>query len=226
MRSIRKRITYANVMSSIAVFIVLGGAAFAASKLPKKSVGTPQLKANAVTTAKIKKNAVTSKKIKDGAVTGTDINIGSTPFGRVVAKLRTAGPQNLLEGEPQNYPLSPSTYSQAGEEDDTYTGALDVTFQSTCEPPRAALAIATLDAPVLATATEEQIIGLGIVEDTNAGTVSRRAQIGPFAFIGGAGRFEPGATTNHSVNVFVSGFCENGSGVTANSAGIDVIGTK
>ena len=34
MKQIRKRLTYANVMSSIAVFLVLGGAtAFAASKI-------------------------------------------------------------------------------------------------------------------------------------------------------------------------------------------------
>ncbi len=93
MRQIRKRLTYANVMSSVAVFLVLGGAtAIAASHLGKKSVGSPQLKANAVTTAKIKKNAVTAKKIKNGAVdgskvkddslTGTDINestLGTVP---------------------------------------------------------------------------------------------------------------------------------------------------
>lgn len=93
MGQIRKRLTYANVMSSVAVFLVLGGAtAVAASQLGKKSVGSAQLKANAVTTAKIKKNAVTGKKIKPGAVdgskvkddslTGTDINestLGTVP---------------------------------------------------------------------------------------------------------------------------------------------------
>lgn len=31
MKSIRQRLTYANVMSSLAVFMVLGGVAFAAS---------------------------------------------------------------------------------------------------------------------------------------------------------------------------------------------------
>jgi hypothetical protein len=67
--SIRKRLTYANVMSSIAVFLVLGGAtAFAASK-----IGSNQLKANSVTTAKIKKNAVTTAKIKKDAVTGAKV---------------------------------------------------------------------------------------------------------------------------------------------------------
>ena len=75
MKQVRKRLTYANVMSSIAVFLVIGGGAAIAAKtvLPKKSVGTKQLKANAVTTAKIKKNAVTKKKIKNGAVTTSKI---------------------------------------------------------------------------------------------------------------------------------------------------------
>lgn len=65
MKQIRKRLTYANVMSSIAVFLVLGGAtAIAAQK-----IGKNDLKANSVTTAKIKRNAVTTSKLKNGAVT-------------------------------------------------------------------------------------------------------------------------------------------------------------
>jgi hypothetical protein len=63
MKSVRKRITYANVMSSIAVFLVLGGAtAFAASQLGKESVGAKQLKKEAVTLAKISSTAKTSLK--------------------------------------------------------------------------------------------------------------------------------------------------------------------
>jgi hypothetical protein len=65
-------------MSSIAVFLVLGGAsALAASQLGKNSVGSKQIKKNAVTEAKIKKNAVTSAKIKDGAVTGAKVQLSS-----------------------------------------------------------------------------------------------------------------------------------------------------
>jgi hypothetical protein len=52
-------------MSSLAVFLVLGGAtAFAAGQLGRNSVGSKQLKRNAVTTAKIRKGAVTGAKIK------------------------------------------------------------------------------------------------------------------------------------------------------------------
>jgi hypothetical protein len=65
-------------MSSIAVFLVLGGTtAFAASQLGKNSVGSKQLKKNAVTAAKLKKDAVTGAKIKSGAVTGAKIDEGS-----------------------------------------------------------------------------------------------------------------------------------------------------
>jgi hypothetical protein len=63
-KQIRKRLTYANVMSSIAVFLVLGGAtAFAATK-----IGANELKANSVLTGKIKKEAVTTSKLKNSSV--------------------------------------------------------------------------------------------------------------------------------------------------------------
>lgn len=69
MKQIRKRLTYANVMSSIAVFLVLGGgAAFAATKLAKNSVGTNQIRKEAVTAGKIKNAAVIAAKIGGGAV--------------------------------------------------------------------------------------------------------------------------------------------------------------
>jgi hypothetical protein len=74
LKQLRKRLTYANVMSSIAVFFVLTGAtAFAATQLAKNSVGSKQLKKNAVTAAKIKKNAVTTSKIRNNAVTSAKI---------------------------------------------------------------------------------------------------------------------------------------------------------
>jgi hypothetical protein len=63
MKSVRKRLTYANVMSSIAVFfVVAGGTAFAASQLGKESVGTNQLKKEAVSLAKINAAAKSSLK--------------------------------------------------------------------------------------------------------------------------------------------------------------------
>lgn len=59
----RLRLTYANVMATFAVFIALGGASYAALKVPKNSVGTQQIKKSAVTTGKIKAEAVTGEKV-------------------------------------------------------------------------------------------------------------------------------------------------------------------
>jgi hypothetical protein len=64
LKQIRKRLTYANVMSSIAVFLVLGGATAVAAK----KIGTNEIKGNSITTGKVKKEAVTKGKIKKSAV--------------------------------------------------------------------------------------------------------------------------------------------------------------
>lgn len=74
----KPRLTYANVVATLALFIAVGGAsAIAADQLARNSVGTPQLKRNAVTTPKIKNNAVTRSKIRANAVNGARVADGS-----------------------------------------------------------------------------------------------------------------------------------------------------
>ncbi len=73
----RSRLTYANVMATIAVFIALGGVSYAVTKLPKNSVGAKQLRKNAVTGPKVKNGAVTEAKIKAEAVTAAKVKKGS-----------------------------------------------------------------------------------------------------------------------------------------------------
>ncbi len=63
-----RRPSPALVISILALFVALGGSAYAATK-----VGTKDIKANAITSAKIKKNAVTTAKIKKNAVTTAKI---------------------------------------------------------------------------------------------------------------------------------------------------------
>lgn len=72
------KLTYANIVSSVCLFLLVGGGtAFAASQLGKNTVGSNQLKKNSVTAAKIKANAVTGTKIKNGAITGAKVAAGS-----------------------------------------------------------------------------------------------------------------------------------------------------
>jgi collagen triple helix repeat protein len=60
------RLSYANVVSTICLFVVLSGTAYAATTLPNNSVGSPQLKANAVTSEKVKDGALLRKDFKAG----------------------------------------------------------------------------------------------------------------------------------------------------------------
>src|SRR5579875_266570 len=66
------------VISVIALFVALGGTGYAALKLPKNSVGTPQLKNGAVTSAKLKNGAVTAGKINPAGLTVPDATHAST----------------------------------------------------------------------------------------------------------------------------------------------------
>jgi hypothetical protein len=66
-KRLRPKLTYSNVIASIALFIALGGAAVAAG-LPKNSVGPKQLKKGAVTSAKLRKGAVTAGKLAPKSV--------------------------------------------------------------------------------------------------------------------------------------------------------------
>jgi hypothetical protein len=74
---LRPRPTYANVTATLALFVALGGGAYAATALPANSVGSTQLGNNAVVTAKIKNNAVNGSKVRDRSLTGADINVSS-----------------------------------------------------------------------------------------------------------------------------------------------------
>ncbi len=94
MKTIRSKLTYANVMATIAVFIAIGGSAYAATQLKKNSVGTKQIKNQAVTAAKIKNGAITGAQVKNGSLTGTQINastLGSVPSATTATHAVNAG---------------------------------------------------------------------------------------------------------------------------------------
>ncbi|HYQ79030.1 MAG TPA: hypothetical protein VEP91_07985 [Solirubrobacterales bacterium] len=70
-KGIRQRLTFANVVACLALFIALGSGAYAATQLPKNSVGSKQ----------IKKNAVNSAKVKDRSLKAVDFKEGQLPAG-------------------------------------------------------------------------------------------------------------------------------------------------
>ena len=62
---------YADVVASMALFLALGGGAYAAGKLPADSVGAKELK----------KDAVSSKEVKDASLLERDFKRGQLPKG-------------------------------------------------------------------------------------------------------------------------------------------------
>jgi hypothetical protein len=70
---VRDRLTYANVVSTLCLFIVLGGTAWAAVTLPKNSVGSKQIKTRAVKRAELAPRSVTTPKLAPNAVTGAKV---------------------------------------------------------------------------------------------------------------------------------------------------------
>ena len=128
---LRPHLTFANIVSSIALFVALGGGAYAVS-IPRNSVGGPQLKRGAVTASKIKKGAVTSAKVKDRSLLATDFRRGQLPAGPRGA----TGPQGVpgtpatrlfaaarANGAPLSVSPGASVSKYAGQ-----TGAYKVTF--------------------------------------------------------------------------------------------------
>jgi hypothetical protein len=78
LKQLKRHLTVANVLSAVALFMALGGAAYAAKvMLPKKSVKTQNLANGAVTNLKLRNGAVTPLKIRNGAVTGAKIAPGA-----------------------------------------------------------------------------------------------------------------------------------------------------
>jgi hypothetical protein len=76
----RTHLSFANVISLIALFVALGGTTYAAVSLPKNSVGPKQIKKRAVRGKHINKNAVSASKIQGNSISGgkvLDESLGS-----------------------------------------------------------------------------------------------------------------------------------------------------
>jgi hypothetical protein len=85
------KLTYANVVSTLALLLALTGAsAYAAGQLAPKSVGARQLRPGAVTADKIRKNAVTAPKIEALAVKQGKLANGSVTAAKLTPGAVTA----------------------------------------------------------------------------------------------------------------------------------------
>jgi hypothetical protein len=87
----RQRLSYANVVSTLALLLALGmGSAYAANQLAPKSVGAKQLRPGAVTAVKIRKHAVSAPKIEGLAVKQGKIAGGAVVTAKLASRAVTA----------------------------------------------------------------------------------------------------------------------------------------
>lgn len=99
----RKHLSVANVLSCLALFIALGGAAYAAGlgrnavktrNIANSAVTTAKLRNNAVNTRKLRNNGVNARKLRNGAVTGP--KVASAAIG--TSKLANAAVRSINLG--------------------------------------------------------------------------------------------------------------------------------
>jgi hypothetical protein len=78
MQGIRTRLTYANVIATLALFLALsGGIAYAAGTLGKNAVKSKNIAANAVKSRNLAKNAVKTKNLAKNSVTSAKVKAGT-----------------------------------------------------------------------------------------------------------------------------------------------------
>src|SRR5262249_20222820 len=100
MKAIRTRLSYANVVATLALLLALGGVSYAATKLPKNSVGTKQIKNGSVTGAKVKKQTLTGKNINLKKL-GTVPSATSAASATTASSLTPPEPLRLVGGAGQ-----------------------------------------------------------------------------------------------------------------------------
>ena len=166
----RSRLTFANVVSLMALFVALSGGAYALT-IPKNSVGAKQLKKSAVTAPKIKKSAVTSAKVRNGSLAGTDVRddsltggdldestLATVPSATTASSANTADSANALGGQALSEFQTASASdarNNVAEPMGTLSPALSATI--TTSGPRTLTAVASVEASADGGADEDNI---------------------------------------------------------------------
>jgi hypothetical protein len=205
LKQIRTRLTYANVMSSLAVFLILGGAtAFAAVK----KIGANEIKANSIKTGKIVKEAVTQGKIKTSAVTEAKIADGAVTNKKLADNAVTTN--KIADNAVSTGKIANDAVTTAKLANDAVTGA-KVNEASLGEVPSANSANPVVFAKINADGTVNEELSKGItaanVTHPSKGVYCVTAPT--FDARGGQAIPQFGGTSGTTVNLTVggTGFC-------------------
>ena len=91
-------LTYANVVSTLCLFVLLGGGAYAATKLGKDSVGSRQVRNGSIKGVDVKDDGLTGAEVEDNGITGADVDESSLGAVPDATNAVTAANAELLDG--------------------------------------------------------------------------------------------------------------------------------
>jgi hypothetical protein len=202
MNQLRRRVNYANVVSTIALLVALGGtSAWAVGQLPSRSVGARQLRPGAVTAKKLRKNAVTAPKIAARAVKRSKLANGAVSASRLGAAAVT--PEKLAAAAVTNDKIA----------DGAVTGA-KVDENSLAQVPSARTAeTATFadsaDPAAFAAVDQEGNVDTSLSKGISTGNVKQGAEAGIYCvtvppFSPRGAEVTPRYNGSGTVNVFVT----------------------
>jgi hypothetical protein len=134
METARRHLSFANVVSVLALFVALGGTAWGVAHLPKNSVGSKQIRngavkkvdlhKKAVTYAKLAPNSIDSSKVRDGSLGASDVNntiqlalTSPCPAGQAISSITQQGAPNcaLIPGSVSLGALTAQVNALAGQ---------------------------------------------------------------------------------------------------------------
>jgi hypothetical protein len=93
---LRRRLSFANVVSTAALFVALGGTSYAAIALPPDSVGADQIRTGAVGTSEVSRGAVGRSEIRTGGVGSAELRTDSVRGWEIRAN--SVGSSELRDG--------------------------------------------------------------------------------------------------------------------------------
>jgi hypothetical protein len=99
---LRRRVSYANVTATLALFVALGGVTYAAVNLPRDSVRSKQIKEDAVKASEQAPDSVDGSNLIDGSVSAGDLgegSVGSLSIADGAVGSNELGPDSVTSGK-------------------------------------------------------------------------------------------------------------------------------
>lgn len=215
------RLTYANVVSTLALFgVIAGGTAVA---LPGKgSVQANDLKKNSVKAVAIAASSVRAAEVKDGSIGGkevADLGLGYEDLGSnsVVARIRSTG-QPISSGDggeanPVIIPLNANTWTQAANEVEVGFGEANYTKPAACGSNGSLVVEFVIDG---------NLMDNDFFNNADPGTTLSEPALQTRPYL-----FEPGTATTRTATARMWDTCQNpGENYTLNSYSADIVGIR